>query len=157
MDVPKQEAIGDHRHISFPTGQPPVRPHNSRLDHSAPEVVPPGHLAPEKSPFATPPPSQQSNNPPRDVFWAQPEFEGVPPQYPGAVAGYTGALVAPPIEPGRNKEDRICGVRRGLFLLILAIGGLILLGVAVGVGVGVGLGSQNRNSGSGVTAAAGAG
>ncbi|KAK4673799.1 hypothetical protein QC763_115120 [Podospora pseudopauciseta] len=63
------------------------------------------------------------------------------PRYPGTPAAAPSTLAVPPIE--REKKPRapgtICGVRRGPFLLLSAVAGLVLLAIAVGVGVVVGL------------------
>ncbi|KAK0632220.1 hypothetical protein B0T14DRAFT_559933 [Immersiella caudata] len=113
------------------------------LEHSAPEVV--QHPVHEK--YQTPPPSRHGSiYPPiqkQGSFFTPPEFEAVPPQYPG----YPTALVAPPIDH-QQEEEKFCGVRRKLFLILLAVGGLVLLVIAIGVGVGVGLSSSNNNNSS---------
>ncbi|KAK4447475.1 hypothetical protein QBC34DRAFT_128952 [Podospora aff. communis PSN243] len=114
------------------------------LEHSAPEVV--QHPVHEK--YQSPPPSRHGSiYPPaqkQGAYFTSPEFEAVPPQYPGAA--YPAALVAPPIEYNQQGEERFCGLRRRLFLILLAVGGLVLLIIAIAVGVGVGLSSHNNNS-----------
>ncbi|KAK3940584.1 hypothetical protein QBC46DRAFT_341409 [Diplogelasinospora grovesii] len=76
----------------------------------------------------------------------------VPPQYPGTdgpVLGYPPphpALPVPPADAGADFRRTVCGVRRGLFLLLLTLGGLTLMGIAIGVGVGVGINNQSRSS-----------
>jgi hypothetical protein len=49
----------------------------------------------------------------------------------------------PPAEGEKGKKERICGVRRQLFWLFLAVGVFVLV-AAVGTGVGVGIGISGR-------------
>ena len=52
-------------------------------------------------------------------------------------------LVAPPPKGPRTKREKICGLKRHWFWIILIVGlFLIVVAVATGVGVGVGLGGQ---------------
>jgi hypothetical protein len=123
--------------------------HDPRLIPSAPEV----YYPPEKVVSPTTPTNGQSpllanQQQHQSTYWAHGEYEARPPQYsgaPGAVLGYPPALVVPSAEAA-GPEERICGIRRGLFLLLLAVGGMVLMGIAIGVGVGVGLGNQSRNN-----------
>jgi len=116
------------------------------LEQSAPEVVKTTDPYYEK--YQSPPPSRHgSAHPPplqqQGSFFVPPEFETVPPQYPGTPVA---ALVAPPIDDRQNDDDKLCGIRRGLLPWLLGIGGLVLLVIAVGVGVGVGLSGQTHSS-----------
>ena len=120
------------------------------LEHSAPEVV--QHHVHEK--FQSPPPSRHGSIYPQQQgpYFASPEFEAVPPQYPGTSSvPYLGALVAPPIDDKHHESEKLCGIKRGLFLLLLALGGLLLLAIAIGVGVGVGLSSHNKTAANATT------
>ncbi|KAK0655522.1 hypothetical protein B0T16DRAFT_451183 [Cercophora newfieldiana] len=126
------------------------------MEHSAPEVV--QHPVHEK--YQSPPPPRHGSIYPavhkQDSFLASPEFEPVPPQYPGAPLAYPTPLVAPPIDDQRDDQGKLCGIRKGLLLVLLAVGGVVLLAIAVGVGVGVGLSGHNNsqaNAGGGTAAA----
>lgn len=117
------------------------------LEHSAPEVY--EHPAPEVYHPEHQPSQTFSKDTEKPGFGAQSAQNLYPPpQYtPGTSTEYPSALEVPPVElPAPAEEGKICGIRRGLFLLLLGLGGLILLGIAVGVGVGVGLGSQKSGS-----------
>jgi hypothetical protein len=58
-------------------------------------------------------------------------------------------LVVPPQGKARPKRERICGVRRQLFWIILAIAlFLAVAAIATGVGVGVAMSGQNGSGGS---------
>ncbi|KAK3336065.1 hypothetical protein B0T19DRAFT_27330 [Cercophora scortea] len=112
-------------------------PH-SRRSHDAPEVVQQPQLPEKPAEFTQPSPvvdQQQSYR-----YW--PHGETVPPRYPSSSREDAPELLVPPVEP--QAEPRICGIRRNLFLLLVALGGLIMMGIAVGVGVGIG--NQNRNT-----------
>ncbi|KAK3330625.1 hypothetical protein B0H66DRAFT_69880 [Apodospora peruviana] len=147
------------------TTAPAVSPeaHDPGAPQHAPEVVV-QHLqqTPEvvQQPYPTGKPgtptsvhSHQSTEPlgtqqqDQQTGWPQVGNESVPlpPQYPGAPATYPSGLEVPPVEESQA-EPRILGVRRRLFLLLLALGGLVLLGIAIGVGVGVGVGNQNHKN-----------
>ncbi|KAK0737460.1 hypothetical protein B0T21DRAFT_439144 [Apiosordaria backusii] len=77
------------------------------------------------------------------------DFDPVP-RYPGTpVTAPAGTLAVPPIERERRRPrlaGTICGVKRGLFLLLLAVGGLVLLAIAIGVGLGVGLAKKPESA-----------
>lgn len=55
-----------------------------------------------------------------------------------------GKIPAAPIEPDQAipPKQRICGISRSLFLIILAF--LIILTVGLGIGLGVGLGTKHQ-------------
>ncbi|KAK1758712.1 hypothetical protein QBC47DRAFT_149867 [Echria macrotheca] len=153
MDTPRLGT--SHSQQSF------IRRHE--LEHSAPEVVeqPTPTLSQafpvyEKNAAYPPAPSYSPAVPdqPRQSYWAPSDFETVPPQYSthyqAVQPHHPGALVVPPIEHAPVKRETICGIRRGLFIILLAAAGLLLLAIGVGVGVGVGVGG-NRNASSGST------
>ncbi|KAM7201896.1 hypothetical protein V8F20_004604 [Naviculisporaceae sp. PSN 640] len=72
-------------------------------------------------------------------------FPVVPSSFPH---GDSPTLIAPPVDiPQEDCEKRICGVRRNVFALLLALGFLIVVGVGVGVGVKIGVVDQNRSAG----------
>ncbi|KAK4181361.1 hypothetical protein QBC36DRAFT_366826 [Triangularia setosa] len=75
------------------------------------------------------------------------DFDPVP-RYTGTPAAAPATLAVPPIERERRPRlaGTICGVKRGLFLLLLAVGGLVLLAIAIGVGLGVGLAKRPSDS-----------
>ncbi|KAK3389128.1 hypothetical protein B0T20DRAFT_364238 [Sordaria brevicollis] len=95
------------------------------------------------SPSPAPPESQPLFYPPAHL--QQPgQYDDPPGMYGGSQMGY------PPSQTGErstvppNKKDgRICGMKRTLFLILLAGGGLLLMGIAIGVGVGVGVGNKS--------------
>ncbi|KAK3693654.1 hypothetical protein B0T22DRAFT_46452 [Podospora appendiculata] len=132
--------MNDTKQVSAPDSQQASAVRYSRHSHDAPEVVQRPYL-PEKPAELTqqsPRVDQQQNY----NYW--PHSEAVPPRYPSSSGEDPPELLVPPVEP--LAEPRICGIRRGLVLLLVALGGLIMMGVAVGVGVGVGIGNQNRNT-----------
>lgn len=74
-------------------------------------------------------------------------FPIVPPYQPH---GDSPTLIAPPVDPPQpDYENRICGIRRKVFAVLLALAFLTLVGVGVGVGIKIGVVDQNRSDNSG--------
>jgi len=84
-----------------------------------------------------------------EAYWPQENqyqrpYDAVSSQYAASMPSNSAPPLLPGSQSGSPDEDRICGIRRKLFLLLLGLGGLVLLGIAIGVGVGIGLGAQEN-------------
>lgn len=71
------------------------------------------------------------------------QYGDSPDMYGGSQKSYPPSQAGRSTGPPKNKNERICGIKRSLFLILLAGGGLLLMGIAIGVGVGVGVGTKN--------------
>ena len=99
------------------------------------------HHSPTPSP--APPESQPLFYPPA---YLQPgQYGDSPDMHGGSHMGYPPSQSGRSTGPPNKKNGRICGLKRTLFLILLAGGGLLLMGIAIGVGVGVGVGTKDHS------------
>ncbi|KAI1878371.1 hypothetical protein JX265_000303 [Neoarthrinium moseri] len=121
---------------------------NNNWDSSAPEVVPQWHQ---------PPTGHAAEGIARANHWvaAQQQSSMSPPptaktpfsDYGSATTGsyplHPGTVVPPPPKP----RDRICGVKKNVFFIVLAIAAFVfVVGIATGLGVGLGSGKNSSNA-----------
>jgi hypothetical protein len=70
----------------------------------------------------------------------------------GTVRSYPfyAASTVPPLPPPPQKPiDRICGVKKNVFFIVMAVGIFVLvIGIATGLGVGLALGKNPANTAS---------
>lgn len=103
------------------------------------------HHSPSPSP--APPESEQLFYPPA---YLQPgQYGASPDMYGGSQMSYPPSQAGRSMGPPNKKNERICGIKRTLFLILLAGGGLLLMGIAIGVGVGVGAGTKSDSNTAG--------
>ncbi|KAK3363281.1 hypothetical protein B0T25DRAFT_34974 [Lasiosphaeria hispida] len=130
------------------------QPQDTRPDHGAPQHVP---VYPEEK-ASTQVVSQQQVG-----YWSHQESGPVPPQYPGSPANSQrnvsgGEMVLRRPRATSSGETllpgRLLGLRKSMFWALIALGGLVLLGVGIGAGVGIASASQKSNGNSGSAAAA---
>lgn len=156
MDV-YRPSTRDSQRTFVPALQPVEFPKDLRLSHtlsSTNSQAPTPYYSDEKSVVESPIlghaalPGLRLNSPlptspRRGSHWTERDLDPLP-RYPGTPVDVPGTLEVPPIEQQSRFEGTICGVRRGLFILLLGGGAIVLLAIAIGVGVGVGLSHQKQ-------------
>lgn len=100
------------------------------------------HHSPSTSP--APPESQPLFYPPAHLQPGQ--YGDSPDMYDGSQMSYPPSQAGRSTGPPKKKNERICGIKRTLFLILLAGGGLLLMGIAIGVGVAVGVGTKSDSA-----------
>ncbi|KAH8673739.1 hypothetical protein BX600DRAFT_456092 [Xylariales sp. PMI_506] len=61
-------------------------------------------------------------------------------------------------EPKKDSRDRLCGIKRNVFVIVMAVGVFVLVvGIATGLGVGLALTKNNNNNGTSSTSTSTAG
>lgn len=106
------------------------------------------HHSPSASP--APPESQPLFYPPAHLQPGQ--YGDSPDMYGGSQMSYPLSQTGRSTGPPNKKNERICGIKRTFFLILLAGGGLLLMGVAIGVGVGVGVRTKSDSDSAGAIA-----